>query len=282
MVNLSEKTRKHCILLENSSYEQFAMITLNMVQQGIFGEVISYTTHSLGPARQVLDIHRGDRLKTLVVMGTNSIDRNTLEREYTVALIRTENGKVIEIRHNYLISQLHNRLQQLTGTKGFTNKYPYENYAFNSVRLSSSVVQPNDSLSIHELLSDDEWNVLVSKYQHPILKKYGEIAKKTGIHSSVDFIMDSRLVYCLQNGLPLDMDVYDLAEWYCLTELGLLSMEHNSVPVSVPDFTRGEWNMANGFKHAYATLEDETVSLGKAKAFTARQKIQGNGEWSVE
>ena len=38
--------------------------------------------------------------------------------------------------------------------------------------------------------------------------------------SGMDFIMDSRLVYCLQNGLPLDMDVYDLAEWCCLAELG--------------------------------------------------------------
>ena len=37
----------------------------------------------------------------------------------------------------------------------------------------------------------------------------------------MDFIMDSRLVYCLQNGLPLDMDVYDLAEWCCLAELEL-------------------------------------------------------------
>ena len=61
---------------------------------------------------------------------------------------------------------------------------------------------------------------LVEKYQHPILKKYGEIAKEVGGHGGMDFIMDSRLIYCLQNGLPLDMDVYDLAEWCCLAELG--------------------------------------------------------------
>ena len=29
----------------------------------------------------------------------------------------------------------------------------------------------------------------------------------------MDYIMDYRLIYCLRNGLPLDMDVYDLAEW---------------------------------------------------------------------
>ena len=55
----------------------------------------------------------------------------------------------------------------------------------------------------------------------------------------MDFIMDSRLIYCLHNGLPLDMDVYDLAEWCSLIPLTKLSIENGSVPVEVPDFTRG-------------------------------------------
>jgi len=47
------------------------------------------------------------------------------------------------------------------------------------------------------------------------------------IHSLFFFFKTciSRLVYCLQNGLPLDLDVYDLAEWCCLAELGELSMD---------------------------------------------------------
>lgn len=55
----------------------------------------------------------------------------------------------------------------------------------------------------------------------------------------MDFIMDSRLIYCLHNGLPLDMDVYDLAEWCSLIPLTKLSIENGSVPVEIPDFTRG-------------------------------------------
>ncbi|MCH5685829.1 hypothetical protein LWM68_17190 [Niabella sp. W65] len=54
----------------------------------------------------------------------------------------------------------------------------------------------------------------------------------------MDFIMDYRLAYCLQNGLPLDMDVYDLAEWCCLTELSAISLDNGSAPVLIPDFTR--------------------------------------------
>ena len=35
----------------------------------------------------------------------------------------------------------------------------------------------------------------------------------------MNYVMDYRLIYCLRNGLPLDMDVYDAAEWSCITEL---------------------------------------------------------------
>ena len=92
---------------------------------------------------------------------------------------------------------------------------------------------------------------LVEKYQHPILKKYGEMAKEVGGHGGMDFIMDSRLIYCLQNGLPLDMDVYDLAEWCSLIPLTKLSIENGSVPVEIPDFTRGNWNKIQGYRHAF-------------------------------
>ena len=96
----------------------------------------------------------------------------------------------------------------------------------------------------------------------------------------MDFIMDSRLVYCLQHGLPLDMDVYDLAEWCCLAELGELSMDNNCAPVAFPDFTRGEWNVVKGYKHAYAAPEEEAAAMEKAKAFTAKLKEQGAKEWA--
>ena len=101
--------------------------------------------------------------------------------------------------------------------------------------MKASGVQPKvDNLSSHGFMPDAEMKALVEKYQHPILKKYGEMAKEVGGHGGMDFIMDSRLVYCLQNGLPLDMDVYDLAEWCCLAELGALSMDNNCALFSSP------------------------------------------------
>ena len=196
-------------------------------------------------------------------------------------MIRTANGKVIEIQHNVMTPQPYNRLYQLTGTKGFANKYPVEGYALDADQLSASGVQPKvDDLNSHGFLPETEMEALVEKYQHPILKKYGEMAKEVGGHGGMDFVMDSRLVYCLQNGLPLDMDVYDLAEWCCLAELGELSMDNGCAAVAFPDFTRGEWNVVKGYKHAYATPEEEAAAMEKAKAFTAKLKEQGAKEWA--
>lgn len=332
LVNLSEKNRKHCTILENCCYDWFEMNTLNMTQQGVFGEIIRaqgayihnldsfwdyywkngkddklgwrlrynmehrgdvYATHGLGPVAQALNIHRGDRMTTLVAMDTKSVHGKELVEkatgakcdtfrngDHTTTLIRTLQGKVIEIQHNVMTPQPYNRLYQLTGTKGFANKYPIEGYALSKEQLASSGVKPQvEDLSSHSFLPQNEQNELIRKYQHPILKKYGEMAKKIGGHGGMDFIMDLRLVYCLQNGLPLDMDVYDLAEWCSLAELGSLSMENGCAPVAFPDFTRGHWNDIKGFKHANATQEEEAESMKKAMEATKRLKELGKKEW---
>lgn len=91
-------------------------------------------------------------------------------------------------------------------------------------------------------------------YKHPIHKEIEETAKKVGGHGGMDFVMDYRLVYCLHNGLPLDQDVYDLAEWCCVGELSSISHANQSMPVRVPDFTRGEWNKLSGL-HFYMAGE---------------------------
>ncbi len=316
LINTGEKTRKHCMMLENCCYDWFEMNTLNMAQHDVFGEIIRvqgayihnladvwdhywkrgeddklgwrleynmihrgdvYPTHGLGPVAQALDIHRGDRMQTLVAMDTKSVIGKALVEartdsvcdsfrngDHTTTLIRTANGKVIEIQHNTMTPQPYNRLYQLTGTKGFANKYPTQGYALDDA---------------HRFLPEQEMNALIAQYEHPILKQYGELAKEVGGHGGMDFIMDARLVYCLQHGLPLDIDVYDLAEWCCLAELGELSMDNNCASVAVPDFTRGEWDIVKGFKHAYATPEEEAAVLEKAKAFTAQLKEQGAKEW---
>ena len=299
LVDLAEKKQLNCMILENCCYDWFEMRTLNMAQHGVFGEILHaqgayihnlddfwdyywknpngsdpeglgwrlkynrenrgdiYATHGLGPVAQALDIHRGDRMKTLVAMDTKSVHGN----------------KVIELQHDVMNPQPYSRLYQLTGSKGFANKYPIEGYAVDSKQLSATGNAPKvDNLSSHSFMPDEQRKALEEKYESPILKKFGKLAKEVGGHGGMDFIMCARLIYCLQNGLPLDMDVYDLAEWCSIAELGAISMDNDCASVTFPDFTRGLWNKEKGYKHAYATPEQEAATEAIANAYTKAYK----------
>lgn len=298
LINTSERTRKHCMQLENCVYDFFEMTTLNMAQHGLFGDILHvegsyihnleefwpyyynnwrlnynneyrgdvYATHGLGPACQLLNIHRGDRLKTLVAMDTKAVTGPELAKKYgvddhskpfqngdhTMTFIRTENGKTIQIQHDVINPRPYSRMYQLTGTDGFANKYPIEQYCFRPKQLKNSEVPNLENLNMHAAVPENVKEALMKQYKHPITKMLEEEAKKVGGHGGMDYIMDYRLVYCLHNGLPLDMDVYDLAEWCCMAELTRLSIENGNAPVAVPDFTRGGWKKLKGFHHAMA------------------------------
>lgn len=297
LINTSERTRKHCMQLENCVYDFFELTTLNMAQQGVFGEVLHvegsyihnleefwpeywnnwrmdynqkhrgdvYATHGMGPACQLLDIHRGDRMKTLVSMDTKAVNgpayiKKTTGKEIkdfqngdqTTTIIRTENGKTMLIQHNVMTPRPYSRMYQVTGTDGYASKYPIEEYCLRPTQVTTDVTPNHENLTAHGSVSEDIKKALMDKYKHPIHKELEETAKKVGGHGGMDYIMDYRLVYCLRNGLPLDMDVYDLAEWCAMAELTKLSIENNSAPVSVPDFTRGVWNKTQGYRHAFA------------------------------
>lgn len=245
-----------------------------------------YATHGLGPVAQALDIHRGDRMKTLVSMDTKSVHGKELVEkktgkpctefrngDHTTTLIRTEGEKVIELQHDVMNPQPYNRLYQLTGTRGFANKYPVEGYAVDASQLKATGNQPKvDDLSTHSFMPDEQRKALEEKYESPILKKFGKHAKEVGGHGGMDFVMCARLIYCLQNGLPLDMDVYDLAEWCAIAELSAISLDNDCSPVTFPDFTRGLWNKEKGYRHAYATPEQEAATEATANAYTKAYK----------
>ena len=307
LINTSERTRRHCMQLENCVYDFFELTTLNMAQQGLFGEILHaegayihnledfwdeywhdwrllynrdhrgdvYPTHGIGPVCQALDIHRGDKMNVLVSMDTKAVNgREYYEKhrgeaapdfqngDHTMTMIRTEKGKTIMIQHDVVNPRPYNRLYQLTGTKGFANKYPVEGYMVDASKVGELMTVPSsqgrqekvdiENLSAHSCVSEDVKQALMEKYKHPIQKDLEQTAKKVGGHGGMDYIMDYRLIYCLRNGLPLDMDVYDLAEWCCLTELTAISIENGNAPVEVPDFTRGGWNRIDGYRHAFA------------------------------
>ena len=293
IVNIAERTRRHCMLLEQTPYDFFEMATLNMAQQGLFGEIVHvegayihdlraynfgnrslgerpsywnfwrlnenaardgalYPMHGLGPIAQILNLGRGDKMDYLVSLSSNQFnmtayaktkygeDSEQARREYrkgdmSSTLIKTAKGKSMLIQHDVSSPRVYDRLHTVSGTKGFAKKYPIEQLAF----------EPD----AHRSLSREKIAEMVEQYEFPWVTEIKELARKAGGHGGMDFIMEYRLIYCLQNGLPLDMNVYDGVTWSAIAPLTEFSTANGSYPVKVPDFTRGAWQKVQGHKH---------------------------------
>jgi len=285
LVNTAERTRRHCMQLENCNYDFFELATLNMVRQGLLGEIVHaegayihdlrahnfnetdgywnmwrlrhnenrnanlYPTHGFGPICHILNIHRGDKMEYLVSLASDQFgmteyardkfgdDSDFAQRTYArgdmnTTLIKTAKGKSMLIQHDVTSPRPYSRIHLLSGTKGFVQKWPVRGIA----------LEPD----AHSFLGEEAMEELLAEYEHPITKEVGELARKVGGHGGMDFTMDYRLIHCLRNGLPLDQDVYDAAEWSAIIELSEKSIENQSMPVKVPDFTRGAWNKVQG------------------------------------
>ena len=280
LVETSERLKRHCMQLENCCYGEIEMLAFNICHLGLLGELThgegayihdlrwnnmhdyylnwrlrwniqhkgnQYPTHGLGPICQYMDINRGDRFDYLVSLesqsaGFASYARETITKpddwrrtadiqmgDMNTTLIKTAKGRSIMVQHDVSTPRPYSRINLISGTKGMLCDYPY--------RLA---VETKPGAGAHEFNKKlaAEWR---TKYAHPLWKKAGEIAQKVGGHGGMDFLMDLRWAYCLQNGLPLDMNVYDLASWCSLCELTEKSVRNRSCSVDVPDFTRGGW-----------------------------------------
>lgn len=262
LVDAAEATRRHCMMLENCCYDWFELSVLHMIRQGLLGEVFHvegsyvhdlrhldfgqrlsyhrlwkmegnpYPTHGLGPICQALGIHRGDRMAWLTSVSGGQFNYPALNRPlppeaYTLGninttIIKTARNKTIVLQHDISSPRPYTRRYLISGTEGFAQKG-----------------EPHVlTLEAHPGVAADD---LLNRYEHPFAKEVGELARRVGTHGGMDFIMDYRLIYCLQHGLPLDMDVYDAAEWSCIVELSARSVASGSQPVEIPDFTRGRW-----------------------------------------
>ena len=210
-----------------------------------------YPTHGLVPICQTMGINRGDRFDYLVSLenGPHNVNYEYFKKEFltdadprrkdppaamgdmNTTLIKTVNGKSIMVQHDVSSPRPYSRINLISGTRGIVRNYPFQ-CAFEDKCFDGKA---------HSWFSDAEAAKVRTKYMHPMWRDVSEMAKKVGGHGGMDFIMDLRWAWCLQNGEPLDMDVYDLAATSCLCELTEKSVRSGSKPVSIPDFTRGNW-----------------------------------------
>jgi hypothetical protein len=275
LVNTSEATRKHCVILENCCYGSNEMMVLQMVRDGFFGEITYgeaaylhdlrsiltanegeglwrrfphmkrngnlYPTHGLGPVAHYMDIHRGDRFDYMVSVSSNEAslsayvkanfpdgDPKRAEKyicgDMNTSIIKTVKGRSILLQHDVVNPRPYSRLNSISGTKGAFADYPPRVFMDGQ--------------------KEEDWQKIDAfreKYEHPLWKANGEMARKTGGHGGMDYVMNYRLMDCLKRGLPPDIDVYDAAAWSVPVPLSEASVAQNGAPQKFPDFTRGNW-----------------------------------------
>ena len=279
LVNTSEKTKKHCIILENCCYDFFELLTLNMARQGLFGEIVHgegayihtllednfskdkyydmwrlkenfrngnlYPTHGLGPVAQVMNINRGDKMDYLVAMSCNDFLMGPMAKE----LASKDDFYKQFANKNY---------------RGNMNTTTIRTSKGRTIMLQHDVSSPNIYSRIHKIsgtkgsalkyplpgklafghkdwINAEEYKSLEEKYAPPIVRKIGEMAKQVGGHGGMDFLMDWRMIDCLRNGIAPDMDVYDAAAWSAIGPVSEKSLANRSNSIDIPDFTDGAW-----------------------------------------
>src|SRR5215210_407909 len=279
LVETSERTRKHCMILENCCYDFFELLTLNMARQGFFGEIVHtegayihdllmdnfkkdtywnmwrlkenfrngclYPTHGLGPVAQVLNINRGDKMDNLVSVSSDDYSMGPLAKELAAKDDFYKPYANKSFRGNLNTTTIKTALGKTIKIQhDVSSTRPYSRIHLISGTKGAAQKYPlpaRIATGHEDWLSEDKIKSLEEKYQPAIVKKVGEMAKQVGGHGGMDFLMDWRTIDCLRNGLPLDIDVYDAAAWSAVAPLSEWSVANHSNSINVPDFTKGSW-----------------------------------------
>jgi len=281
LVETSERTRKHCMMLENCCYDFFELLVLNMVRQGFFGEIIhadagyvhnqllshfdksengydkmwtlkayqhgsgnQYPTHGLGPVCQVMDINRGDKMNFLTSMESNDFQFGKMASEFAKKDSFYKEFDTNSYRGNMNTSIIRTEKGKTIRIQfDITSPQPYSRiFGISGTKaVALKYPEPARIAQEEEWLKEDVMKALSEKYKPEIVKRMGELAKEVGGHGGMDFLMDWRLIDCLRNGLPLDQDVYDAAAWSSIVPLTKWSVANGSAPIQIPDFTCGSY-----------------------------------------
>ncbi len=279
LVETSEKTKKHCMMLENCCYDFFELLTLNMTRNGMFGELVHaegayihdlrdlnfnkngyaemwrlkengsrngnlYPTHGLGPVAQCLNINRGDQMDYLVSMSSSDFMMGAIAKEKAATDTFYNEFKNKNYRgdmNSTVIKTVKGKTIMLQHDVTSPRPYSRIHLLSGTKGMASKWPDPQKISFGDEWITSEEYKLLEEKYTLPIVKHIGTMAKNIGGHGGMDFIMDWRLIDNLRNGLPIDQDVYDAALWSAVAPLSEKSVANRSRSMDVPDFTKGGW-----------------------------------------
>jgi len=279
LVDTSEQTRQHCVILENCCYGDSELTVLTMVRAGLFGTLTHgeaayihdlrsllladkgeggwrrephktrngnfYPTHGLGPVAWYMNIHHGDRFARLVSMSS----RQAALQEYRDANLPADSPMRKE---TYRCGDMNSSLIQTALGRTILLQHdvvtPRPYTRLNLIAGSKGAFSDYPPRIFLDGQTEHEWkplDELKAQYKHQFWKESGELALKNGGHGGMDFIMNHRLVQTIRQGLPPDMNVYDAAAWSAPSPLSEISVAWDSLSLPFPDFTRGHWQTAD-------------------------------------
>ena len=285
IVDTSEKTQRHCMMMENVNYGRDELLFLNLCRQGYIGELLHaeaayihelrwqmkeeergtgswrtyhyahgkgnlYPTHGLGPVAQYMNLARTeDTFSKLVSFSSPAKGRQLhakqnfppdhkwnqldfLNGDINTSLVKTQLGRSIMIQWDETSPRPYTRHNLIQGTLGTLAGFP--------TRVAKEGGVEGITQDHHRWVQGENLAALYEKFDHPLYKKLNSSTKNSG-HGGMDGIMMHRIVQCLQQGLPLDQNVYEGALWSAVRPLSAASVESDGMPQDFPDFTRGNW-----------------------------------------
>ncbi|MBR6729658.1 MAG: Gfo/Idh/MocA family oxidoreductase [Clostridia bacterium] len=213
----------------------------------------NYPQHAFGPLAKVLDINRGNRIVSLTSMascacGLEYYADTQLEEghplkgkrfkqgDIVTTTIKCANGETVVLTLDTTLPRCYSRHFGVQGTKGFSAEDGKMMYF--------------DDEHNHDMKSSDLYNnetEYFDKYDHPLWKIDEEkkmdqvVSANAGGHGSMDKMVLRAFLESVRDGIEVPIDVYDCAAWMAITVLSEESIAKGSMPVTVPDFTRGKW-----------------------------------------
>jgi hypothetical protein len=153
--------------------------------------------------------------------------------DINTTMIVTEQGRVIHLVHDTNTPRVKEHLLRVQGTKGVFNSHMDKIF----IEGRSNRADDRNWRGAHEWEATDEYR----KQFDSKLWQTMEARSSGAGHGGIDYMLIYRVIRNFQEGTPQDIDVYDAATWSVIVPLSEASVSGRSMPMDIPDFTRGKW-----------------------------------------
>lgn len=274
LVETSESTGIPCMMLENWSFRKDNLAVLNMIRDGLLGEMVhchsahshdcvdhwffdakdghqrwpakylinynrdQYPTHGLGPVLSWMDINCGDSIAQIYSSATASKGINDyMKRKFGV----DHPNANLEYKQGDIVTST---LKTQNGKTIIVNydmqlPRPYDNRWMVQGTLGIYNEQRSAVYLTEKSPKYHEWEPF-QPYEKEYLHRWWKNKSGTGGHGGVDGLELEHFVKAVRDKTNTPIDVYDSVTMSAVVPLSGMSIE-NEQPIKFPDFTRGKW-----------------------------------------